>query len=96
MTDPVPNVELLKRVRKHIDRHPDKWDQYTYRDVYECGTVMCFAGWAVQLSGGRWIDDTDLIHADSRDGPDTYTMVPSAVHANCQSNTCTWPHPRRG
>ena len=44
-----PNAELAYRVLDHIDAHPEQWDQRTW----DCGTVACFAGWAVRLSGAR-------------------------------------------
>jgi hypothetical protein len=50
-----PNAELAYRVLDHIDAHPETWDQ----SVWDCGTVACFAGWAVRLSGGTSADDPD-------------------------------------
>lgn len=46
-----PNAELAYRVLDHIDAHPEQWDQGTYIAKAECGTVACFAGWTVLLSG---------------------------------------------
>lgn len=52
-----PNAELAYLVLDHIDAHPDQWDQATW----ECGTVACFAGWTVKLSGGSLEDLTDRV-----------------------------------
>lgn len=41
------NVELLRRTLEYIETHPEEWDQETWG----CGTVACFAGHAVALSG---------------------------------------------
>jgi hypothetical protein len=46
-----PNAELAYRVLDHIDAHPEQWDQGVYIGKVECGTVACFAGWTVLLSG---------------------------------------------
>lgn len=46
----MPNVKLLNRTLKQVEKHPETWDQTMWR----CKTGMCFAGWAAQLSGGGW------------------------------------------
>ena len=59
MTEPTPNLPLLRKVLDHIDAHPEEWEQATYAtkkyaDVartVECGTAFCIAGWAAVLSG---------------------------------------------
>lgn len=51
-----PNVDLLNRTLAHIEANPDEWDQHTWRRKTECGTAMCFAGWAVTFSGGQWTE----------------------------------------
>ena len=46
------NAEALERVMTHIKDNPRMWRQATYftdRDVHDCGTTACFAGWAVQF-----------------------------------------------
>lgn len=48
-----PNAELAYRVLDHIDADPASWDQATWIKRTDCGTVACFAGWAVQLAGGK-------------------------------------------
>mgnify|MGYP001587222180 CR=1 FL=1 len=45
------NVDLLDRTLAHIEANPEEWEQTAYR----CDTGMCFAGWACQLAGGRWL-----------------------------------------
>jgi hypothetical protein len=48
-----PNAELAWRVLDHIDANPEQWDQGKWIGEAECGTVACFAGWTVLLSGGE-------------------------------------------
>jgi hypothetical protein len=48
---PTPNAELAYKVLDHIDADPASWDQYTWFSAQPCGTVACFAGWTVMLSG---------------------------------------------
>jgi len=56
-----PNAELAWRVLDHIDAHPEQWNQGQWIGEAECGTVGCFAGWAVMLSGGRRDPDSGLV-----------------------------------
>lgn len=52
MTAPTkPNAELAYRVLDHIDAEPKGWEQGMWIGKSDCGTVACFAGWAVLLSG---------------------------------------------
>lgn len=46
-----PNAELAHRVLDHIKADPESWDQASWYRKTHCGTVGCFAGWAVMLSG---------------------------------------------
>jgi hypothetical protein len=48
-----PNAELAYKVLDHIDAHPEQWNQGVYIGSGECGTVGCFAGWTVLLSGAE-------------------------------------------
>jgi hypothetical protein len=67
-----PNAELAYRVLDHIDASPELWNQGVYIGKRECGTVACFAGWAVLLSGatpkyyGNYNEATDSIEFDRR------------------------------
>jgi len=63
MTDLIPNAALAYQVLDHIDAHPESWDQRTWG----CGTVACFAGWTVILSGG--VIDADGYDSSVVDGP---------------------------
>lgn len=56
-----PNAELAYRVLDHIDAHPEQWDQGHWVAEAECGTVGCFAGWAVMLSGYMVNDEGTVI-----------------------------------
>jgi hypothetical protein len=60
------NTELLERTMQQIMDHPELHAQYTWvGETTECGTAMCFAGWACVLHGykvearaqGTWIYD---------------------------------------
>lgn len=81
MTAPTPNTELAYRVLDHIDAHPDQWDQARWWAASpHCGTAGCFAGWAVQLSGGRMErDDFAYIVVKSGLGELDGTYVPVAA-----------------
>jgi hypothetical protein len=53
---PTPEqIDLVQRVLAQIETHPETWKQSTWR----CETGMCFAGWAVELTGRRWAFPTD-------------------------------------
>jgi len=58
-----PNVELLRLTLKQIEAEPHAWDQTNWRTQNPgCGTVMCFAGWAVTLAGGNWYSSAADAH----------------------------------
>jgi hypothetical protein len=44
------NFALLRKTMEHIEAHPQEWDQQTWITKADCGTVACFAGWAVLLA----------------------------------------------
>ncbi len=50
MTDLKPNAELAYRVLDQIDQHPESWNQGEWYRKEACGTVACFAGWAVEFN----------------------------------------------
>lgn len=60
--DNVPNIVLLDKVLEQIDivrndpTAPFQWDQGNWRRTMEreCGTALCFAGWAAQLDSADW------------------------------------------
>lgn len=64
MTAPTPNAALAYKVLDHIDGRPELWNQGLWVGESDCGTVACFAGWAVLLSGCRVNADSVVI-----DGP---------------------------
>lgn len=49
------NTDLALDVWEQIKATPDKWNQNSWRRFDDCGTTMCFAGWAVQLSGMEFL-----------------------------------------
>jgi hypothetical protein len=54
-----PNATLAYRVLDHIDADPDRHDQNVWVERTDCGTVACFAGWVVLLSGDKPVFDED-------------------------------------
>lgn len=66
---PPLNEKLIACVLEHIKQHPEEWEQGTWLDINGCrqdnwcGTVGCFAGWAVALSTpeSQWPPDTYYI-----------------------------------
>lgn len=53
----MPNAELAYKILDQIDAHPEQWVQNHWMTTTECGTAYCFAGWAVNLSGGTLQED---------------------------------------
>lgn len=51
MPEPKPNLELLRRVLRQIDEHPETWEQSDYATKTQCGTRYCVAGHAVAMNG---------------------------------------------
>lgn len=43
------NHLLVQETLGAIERDPDRWSQASFAS--SCGTTMCFAGWALHLSG---------------------------------------------
>ncbi len=67
--------DLLDAVIEQITLHPETWKQYTYR----CDTGMCVAGWAVELTGGRWASPAGDVDNDA--GSD-YVLAEHDDHAD--------------
>lgn len=79
LSDHGPNVALLRLTLKHIEMAPCTWDQEHWRRKAECGTVMCFAGWACTLAGGRWHTPADEFWRDvlkAEDGDEADNVIP--------------------
>lgn len=72
MTDLNPNWPLLDKTLAHIEANPEQHVQWFYR----CRTGMCFAGWAVELDGGKWYSNdpslycADLLVTNEEDPPE--------------------------
>ncbi len=49
----MPNAYLLRRTLAHIEAEPHSWNQFVWARRTDCGTAMCFAGWAVTLAGAQ-------------------------------------------
>lgn len=53
---PERNVALLEATLQQIKDHPDQHFQAVWAIKRDCGTAMCFAGWANHLSGWQPVD----------------------------------------
>jgi hypothetical protein len=49
--EPIPNMGKVYAVLDRIEADPEHWDQGKWSQIKECGTAMCFAGWACKLEG---------------------------------------------
>lgn len=45
------NLDRLKLLRETVIANPDRWEQRNWAKKTECGTTLCFAGWAATLKG---------------------------------------------
>lgn len=50
----IGNWPLLLLALEHVIRHPEEYDQSTWRGQGSCGTTRCIAGWVAFWSG--WAD----------------------------------------
>lgn len=75
-------LALLDAVIEHIEKHPETWNQEHYR----CKTGMCVAGWACEMTGGRWIEGPDHDLGD--------VLVPEPYDS--PSSICTYADGRQG
>ena len=87
MTTRPINSSRLRQVLDHISARPESWHQGSWRSA----STHCFGGWAVQLSGARWVSGPDgtpaweLLHRDLHvDGPALVEGEPyaSVVHVS--------------
>lgn len=77
------NMPLLERTLRHIEAHPEQWDQKTWY----CGTAGCFAWHAAVLAGGEPLPNAPAyVRAEDDDPPEhvypcgTFGLVETAVH----------------
>jgi hypothetical protein len=47
------NIKLLKKVKRHIMRHANKFGMSLFTYTNECGTAHCIAGWICELKEER-------------------------------------------
>lgn len=65
---PIPNMDKIYAVLDQIEADPEHWDQTNWSKVTECGTTLCFAGWACKMEGLRLaIEVHDSASADDAD-----------------------------
>jgi hypothetical protein len=58
-----PNIPVLEAVMTQIKDHPELHDQGSWFAETDCGTAMCFAGWACHLSGMKQLRmDCHFVH----------------------------------
>lgn len=79
---PIPNMDKIYAVLDQIEADPEHWDQTNWSLVTECGTTMCFAGWACKMEGltlgievkpGSYTASVSL--ADGRDISDAAELI---------------------
>jgi hypothetical protein len=56
---PIPNMDKLYAVLDQIEADPEHWNQVQWSEATECGTTMCFAGWACKMEGLKLQAETD-------------------------------------
>lgn len=49
------NADFADSVVGAIEAHPEQHNQSMWAQQNECGTTMCFAGWAVTLAGAKMV-----------------------------------------
>lgn len=79
---PKRNIELLTKIRDLIAAEPKKLDMYSWSKFLpeqvgnlgydskvklDCGTTQCIAGWAVQMSGWKFLVFGDEVDYDDDD-----------------------------
>ena len=47
----IGNYPLLWEVLEHVIRYPELYNQGHWRELGQCGTIRCIAGWAAYLGG---------------------------------------------
>jgi hypothetical protein len=68
MTEPTPNLPLLRKVLEQITAAPETWDQSAWAATTPCGTAMCVAGHAAALTGHTFRFESDGKAGDTTDG----------------------------
>jgi hypothetical protein len=61
--EPKPNLDLLRKVLRHIDIDREHWYQLWWKKETTCGTAYCVGGWGCVLSGRKFAED-DLEYLD--------------------------------
>jgi hypothetical protein len=85
MTDPVPNLPLLRKAVEWVEEQAAKperhrgWYQPAWRETAseldrDCGTCYCLAGHVVESSGATWLDD-ETVAPEPGDFPEKYEFV---------------------
>lgn len=66
---PKPNVELLDRTLAAVRRAARRglWDQRYWHVEEDCGTVMCFAGYAATCARREWQGPSEWFVLNGRD-----------------------------
>lgn len=68
------NATLARQILTAIDAQPHLWNQARWTSKTDCGTAMCFAGWACHL-GGYHLNPGSALAAT----PDGVREIPSAA-----------------
>jgi hypothetical protein len=81
VTADLRGLDLLDAAIDHIEKHPETWDQTTWR----CRTGMCLAGHIAILAGGRWAAATGChLVREPGEPADPYLSLES-VRVSCRA-----------
>lgn len=45
------NIPLARKIYDHVIAHPEEFEMSSYAERTACGTTLCIAGHAVQMTG---------------------------------------------
>jgi hypothetical protein len=75
-------MDKVYAVLDQIEADPEHWDQTQWSSIAECGTTMCFAGWACKMEGltlgvevKPHLFDARVALADGKDISDTARVI---------------------
>lgn len=94
-----PNIKLLKKVRKYILKHPERYNQNIWRGRNPCGTTACIAGATIICAYPRLIGATLLNYLADTDASRIPRIAAQKLGLNQWESTrlfnvvSDWPQP---
>lgn len=88
MTADLRGLDLLDAAIDHIEKHPETWNQRSYR----CATGMCLAGWIAVLAGGQWATPPMTLPGHHLEHGECLTAEPDDPAAVVADWGCETPH----